>query len=61
MYRNPEDLSDIRKEIWCGVFVGGNKAEDTVEGKKEQGGNKRWKRQIYNNIRVIRKTEQSRE
>lgn len=25
-------------------FVGGNKAEDTVEAKKEQGGNKRWKR-----------------
>lgn len=56
MSRNPEDLSDIRKEIWCGDEWE-ETAEDTVEGKKEQGGNKRWKRGIYNNIREIRKTE----
>ena len=50
MSRNPENLSDIRKEIWCGDEWE-ERAEDTVEGKKGQGGNKRWKRGIYNNIR----------
>ena len=35
MSRNPEDLSGIRKEIWCGGFMGGNKAEETKDGKDE--------------------------